>query len=112
MGFYCCSNLLPSFFLGLPGPECVQAGRKILVKQNAQVGSLCLDLPLVDPAADWRVPSQVCRVDVQDPWGAQGILFNEFSMDVSIFFILEGYFICLENIQKSGLKKNRDLAKV
>ena len=54
-------------FLDLPGSEGVQAGRKIFVKQDGQVGSLSLDFSLINPAAYWRVPSQVCRVYVQDP---------------------------------------------
>lgn len=63
-----------TFFLclGLPGSEGVQAGRNVFVKQDGQVGSLSLDLPLVNPAAHWRVPPQVCRVDVQDPWVYRG----------------------------------------
>lgn len=61
------NDVIFSLFLGLPGSEGVQAGRKVFVKQDGQVGSLSLDLPLVNPAAYWRVPSQVCRVYVQDP---------------------------------------------
>lgn len=52
----------------LPCSKGIQTDWQVLVKQYDQVGFLWLDLSPVNPAGYWRVPAQVCCINVQDAW--------------------------------------------
>ena len=43
--------------------------------------------------------------------GTQRIQLSDISIHLRIFFIPESYFLCLENVLKAGLEKNRDLTE-
>lgn len=50
----------------LPCSEGIKTDWQILVKQYNQVGFLWLDLSPINPAGHWRVPAQVCWINIQD----------------------------------------------